>query len=148
MDIVVDWSSWARAAVGGGLIGSAAFLMFALNGRIAGVSGILGNLVLDRDTSDKAWRALFLVGLVAGAFVARLVRPDLANTAMVTGLGGLVLAGLVVGYGTRMGSGCTSGHGVCGIARLSPRSIVATLTFMATGFATVFVLRHLLGAGS
>jgi uncharacterized membrane protein YedE/YeeE len=130
------------------MIGSAAILMFALNGRIAGVSGILGGLIFDRASSDRAWRALFLAGLALGAFVAHAVQPDWGASRMVTGLGGLAVAGLLVGYGTRMGSGCTSGHGICGIARLSPRSIVATLTFMATGFATVFVLRHVVGAGS
>ena len=148
MDIVVDLSSWARAAMGGAMIGIAAALLFALNGRIAGVSGVLGVLVLDRPTGEAPWRGLFLLGLILGALLMSLLRPDLAVSALQTGWPGMIVAGLVVGFGTRMGNGCTSGHGVCGMARLSRRSIVATLTFMAAGFVTVFVLRHLIGAAS
>ena len=146
MDIVVNLESWTRAAIGGGMIGLAAALMIILNGRIAGVSGVLGGLILDRQGAETPWRALFLGGLIAGAAVVMLVRPDLAQAGLQTGWVGMVAAGLIVGFGTRMGSGCTSGHGVCGIGRLSQRSIVATCTFMAAGFVTVFVLRHLLGA--
>lgn len=148
MDIVVDIPSWIRAGVGGAMIGTAAALLFALNGRIAGVSGVLGTLVLERPTGEAPWRALFLAGLVLGALLMSLLRPDLAASTLQTGWTGMIVGGLVVGFGTRMGSGCTSGHGVCGMARLSRRSIVATLTFMAAGFATVFVMRHLVGAGS
>ncbi|MGQ0621923.1 MAG: YeeE/YedE family protein [Panacagrimonas sp.] len=145
VDIVVNVDSWTRAAIGGGMIGLAAALMIIFNGRIAGVSGVLGGLVLDRKTSETPWRALFLGGLMLGALLVMLVRPDLAGAALKTGWIGILAAGLIVGFGTRMGSGCTSGHGVCGIGRLSQRSIVATCTFTAAGFVTVFVLRHLLG---
>lgn len=148
MDIVVNVDSWIRAAVGGAMIGIAAALMFGLNGRIAGVSGVLGGLLFDRKAGDTPWRSLFLAGLVLGALLMGALRPDLAQSALQTGWVGMIAAGLIVGFGTRMGSGCTSGHGVCGIARLSRRSILATCTFMAAGFATVFVLRHLLGGGS
>lgn len=145
LDIVVNVDSWTRAAIGGGMIGLAAALMIIFNGRIAGVSGVLGGLVLDRKSSETPWRALFLGGLMLGAMLVMLARPDLAGAALKTGWVGMIAAGLIVGFGTRMGSGCTSGHGVCGIGRLSQRSIVATCTFMAAGFVTVFVLRHLLG---
>lgn len=145
MDIVVNLETWTRAAIGGGMIGLAAALMIVFNGRIAGVSGVLGGLILDRQGAEAPWRVLFLGGLIAGAAVVILARPDLAQAGLQTGWVGMVAAGLIVGFGTRMGSGCTSGHGVCGIGRLSQRSIVATCTFMAAGFVTVFVLRHLLG---
>lgn len=145
MDIVVNVDSWTRAAIGGGMIGLAAALMIIFNGRIAGVSGVLGGLVLDRKSSETPWRALFLGGLMLGAMLVMLARPDLAGAALKTGWVGMIAAGLIVGFGTRMGSGCTSGHGVCGIGRLSQRSIVATCTFMVAGFVTVFVLRHVLG---
>lgn len=148
MEIVVDFPSWIRAGIGGVMIGTAAALLFALNGRIAGVSGVLGTLVLDRPTGEAPWRALFLAGLVLGALLMSFLRPDVAKSTLQTGWAGMVVAGLIVGFGTRMGSGCTSGHGVCGMARLSRRSILATLTFMAAGFATVFVLRHVLGSAS
>ncbi|MGQ0529931.1 MAG: YeeE/YedE family protein [Panacagrimonas sp.] len=148
MDIVVNLDSWIRAAVGGGMIGLAAALMVIFNGRIAGVSGVLGGLVLDRSESEIPWRTLFLAGLIIGAAVVAMVRPDLAQASLQTGWIGMIAAGLIVGFGTRMGSGCTSGHGVCGIGRLSQRSIVATCMFMAAGFLTVFVLRHLLGVYS
>lgn len=148
MNIVVNVDSWIRAVVGGGLIGLAAAVLMLFNGRIAGVSGVLGGLVLDRKRGEMAWRALFLGGLMLGALLVGLLRPDLATANLQTGWLGTVAAGLIVGFGTRMGSGCTSGHGVCGIGRLSRRSLVATCTFMAAGFATVFVLRHLLGAES
>ncbi len=148
MDIVVDMNSWARAAIGGGMIGVAAALMFVFNGRIAGVSGVLGSLVLDRTGAESLWRFLFVAGLVLGAWVMSLARPDFAQVNQQTGWIGMVVAGVIVGFGTRMGGGCTSGHGVCGIARLSQRSIVATGTFMAAGVVTVFLLRHVLGGGS
>lgn len=148
MEILIDFESWKRAALGGAMIGLAAALLFMLNGRIAGVSGVLGGVLLDRRASDTPWRTMFLAGLVLGAGLMSLLRPDLAHAALQTGWAGMVVAGLIVGFGTRMGTGCTSGHGVCGIARLSTRSIVATLTFMAAGFATVFVIRHLIGSAS
>jgi uncharacterized membrane protein YedE/YeeE len=145
MDILVNVDSWVRAAAGGVMIGVAAAILFALNGRIAGISGVLGGLVLDRTPGERPWRGLFLAGLILGALLLTLLRPDLGAYRLQTGWVGMIAAGLIVGFGTRMGSGCTSGHGVCGIGRLSRRSIVATCTFMAAGFATVFVLRHLLG---
>lgn len=131
---------------GGTLIGVAAALLLVANGRIAGISGIVGGL-LRRPAGDTAWRALFVAGLLAGGLVLQLVRPTAIGPSLV-GFPLLVVAGLLVGFGTSMGSGCTSGHGVCGIGRLSPRSIVATVTFMLAGAATTYVLRHLLGGGS
>jgi len=131
---------------GGTLIGVAAALLLVANGRIAGSSGIVGGL-LRRPAGDTAWRALFVAGLLGGGVVLQLVRPSAIGPSLV-GVPLLVVAGLLVGFGTSMGSGCTSGHGVCGIGRLSPRSIVATVTFMLAGAVTTYVLRHLLGGGS
>lgn len=145
---MVDLASWTRAGLGGAMIGIAAALLFSLNGRIAGVSGVLGTLVLDRPSGESPWRSLFLLGLMIGALLMSVLRPDLAAATLQTGWPGMIAAGLIVGFGTRMGAGCTSGHGVCGMARLSTRSIVATMTFMASGFATVLVMRHVIGAGS
>ena len=134
------------ALIGGALIGAAAVLLFLLNGRIAGVSGIAG-LLLDREIHNRrdeiAWRVLFLVGLIIGAGVYSLWAPVTIHINASVGL--LTIAGLLVGFGTQLGSGCTSGHGVCGIARLSPRSIVATLVFIASAIITVFVMRHVVG---
>lgn len=115
-----------------------------LNGRIAGISGVLGGL-LNPVRGDIAWRVAFLGGLVAAPMAWRsfAALPALRVDA---GTAGLVVAGLLVGVGTRYGAGCTSGHGVCGVSRLSPRSLAATAAFMGTGFATVFVLRHLLAS--
>ncbi len=131
---------WALA--GGVIIGAASGLLMAMNGRIAGISGILGGLVRPR-SGETAWRAFFVAGLVAGGGAAYLAMPERFDPSAAPDLPWVVLAGLLVGLGTQLGGGCTSGHGVCGISRLSPRSIVATLTFMATGIATVFVLRVL-----
>lgn len=133
-------------AIGGGLlIGGAAALLLLLTGRIAGVSGMAATAVRIAD-SGPPWRlaAAFVLGLPLGAAVASVFirQPNIEVTASVPIL---ILAGLLVGFGTRLGNGCTSGHGVCGIGRLSLRSIVATLTFMATAIATVFVMRHLIG---
>ncbi len=142
----IDWTAFtpASAVAGGALIGAAAALFAVLNGRIAGISGILGGLLRPQE-GDVAWRVAFVAGLlVAPAGYALLSRlPDIRVDA---GYPALAAAGLLVGAGTRFGAGCTSGHGVCGISRLSPRSIVATLAFMAAGFATVFALRHVIGA--
>lgn len=132
------------AIAGGLLIGTAAALLLLLNGRIAGVSGMLATTT-GIGTGGPPWTqaAAFIVGLPLGAvLIATFVRrPDLVIDASPVAL---IVAGLLVGFGTRLGNGCTSGHGVCGMARLSPRSILATLTFMATAALTVFVLRHLL----
>lgn len=141
----IDWHAftpWAALA-GGLLVGLAAAMFVLLNGRIAGISGILGGL-LRPVRGDAAWRLAFVLGLMA-APAAYLLFASLPRPQIDAGFGELVLAGLLVGVGTRYGSGCTSGHGVCGLSRLSPRSLVATLVFMAAGFATVFVIRHLLG---
>lgn len=142
--MTIDWANFTpwTALAGGALIGLAASLFVALNGRIAGISGLLGSL-LERGEGFGE-KALFLLGIVAAPLLWMLY-DRLPEVEFQTGWPGLVLAGLLVGIGTRYGSGCTSGHGVCGISRLSPRSFVATLAFMASGFATVFVMRHLLG---
>ncbi|MGJ7502030.1 YeeE/YedE family protein [Variovorax sp. RHLX14] len=140
----VDWphfTPWAALA-GGVLIGIAAAMFVLLNGRIAGISGVLGGL-LRPAKGDVAWRAAFVLGLV-GAPLAYGLFAVLPAARIDAGYGALALAGLLVGVGTRYGAGCTSGHGVCGLARLSPRSLAATGAFMGAGFATVFVARHLL----
>lgn len=140
----IDWNAFTpwSALAGGLLIGIAAGLFALLNGRIAGISGIVGGL-LRAVRGDVAWRVAFLAGLLAAPLLYSLAdAPPVPR--IDAGYGALVLAGLLVGLGTRYGSGCTSGHGVCGLSRLSPRSLAATGTFMAAGFATVFVIRHLL----
>ena len=138
---------WTGSLLGGVLIGSSATLLLWSIGRIAGISGIVNGLAT-APRSDRAWRAAFLVGLmVAGSLALRFV-PD-APPRMQTGPTALLLiAGLLVGFGTRMGGGCTSGHGVCGLGRLSARSLAAVLTFMVTAMATVFIMRHLAGASA
>lgn len=141
----IDWphfTPWAALA-GGVLIGTAAAMFVLLNGRIAGISGVLGGL-LRPAKGDVAWRAAFVLGLIGAPLVYGLFAV-LPAARIDAGYGALALAGLLVGVGTRYGAGCTSGHGVCGMARLSPRSLVATAVFMAAGFATVFVVRHLSG---
>ncbi|GAA4030378.1 YeeE/YedE family protein [Actimicrobium antarcticum] len=141
---MINWASftpWTSLA-GGALIGLSAALFILLNGRIAGISGILGGL-LRPVRGDMAWRVAFLTGLVAAPLVYGL-GGALPVVQIDAGTGTLIVAGLLVGVGTRYGSGCTSGHGVCGLSRLSPRSLVATVAFMAAGFATVFVVRHLI----
>lgn len=142
----IDWTAFTPAAAlaGGMLIGAAAGMLVLLNGRIAGISGVLAG-VLQPVRGDVAWRVAFVLGLVAAPGVYALFAAVPAPT-IDAGWGSLVLAGLLVGVGTRYGAGCTSGHGVCGLSRLSPRSLAATLAFMTAGFVTVFVLRHLLGA--
>ena len=126
--------------IGGILIGTAATLALWSNGRIAGISGILSGAMFWKQ-SDILWRVLFLAGLVLGGAIYAIASGGLnINTQASPAL--TILAGLLVGFGTRLGSGCTSGHGICGIARFSPRSFVATGTFMAAGFITVYLLRH------
>lgn len=141
----VDWlnfTPWSSLA-GGMLIGLAASLFVVANGRIAGISGLIGSL-LQRGSEGVSEKALFLLGLLIAPLLwgvlATLPRIEFQN-----GWLGLLVAGLLVGIGTRYGSGCTSGHGVCGLSRLSPRSMIATACFMFSGFATVFVLRHVMG---
>ncbi|MBT9267988.1 YeeE/YedE family protein [Pseudomonas sp. MG-9] len=142
----VDWPNftpWSSLA-GGALIGLAASLFVVGNGRIAGISGLIGSL-LQRNSEGASEKALFLLGLLVApllwALFSALPPIEFQNSWL-----GLSVAGLLVGLGTRYGSGCTSGHGVCGISRLSPRSMIATACFMLSGFVTVFILRHLLGA--
>lgn len=134
----------ANGFVGGVLIGLAATLLLVANGRIAGVSGIAGGL-LSAARGEAAWRILFLLGLWLGALVYRVARGEWFPVEIGASWPTLVVAGLLVGFGTRLGGGCTSGHAVCGIARLSKRSIVATLIFMGTAIVTVFVTRHVIG---
>lgn len=141
MNILIDPESLARGLVGGFLIGLSAVLLLALNGRIAGISGIVGGLVFDGKAGDRSWRGLFLLGLLAGAALAALL-PIPAPAASTLHWLPLAGAGLLVGFGTRLGTGCTSGHGICGLARFSKRSFVAVFTFMGFGFLTVFVIRH------
>jgi len=131
------------AAIGGGLIGvSAAFLML-LTGRIAGVSGILGGL-LSPGMSDKNWRIAFIAGLILAPLIASLIGSELPSPKMPTSWSVLILAGLLVGFGARLGGGCTSGHGICGVARLSARSITATAIFMAAATVVVALTHHVL----
>ncbi len=142
--MTIDWTHFTPwASLGGGILlglASAAFVL--LNGRILGISGIVGGLFGPR-TGDVAWRLAFVGGLLlAPALYALVAEPNAVR--IDAGWATLIGAGLLVGIGTRYGSGCTSGHGVCGISRLSPRSLVATLTFMGAGFATVYLVRHVL----
>jgi uncharacterized protein len=139
---MIDWTVFTpvSALAGGVLIGLAVAAFVLLNGRIAGVSGILGGL-LRPVPGDIAWRAAFIAGLLLAPFAYALFVP-LPESTIEASYPVLIVAGLLVGIGTRYGSGCTSGHGVCGVSRLSPRSIAATLCFMASGVATVFVVRQ------
>ena len=143
--MTIDWinfTPWAALA-GGVLIGAAASLFVLLNGRIAGISGLLASL-LETGGEGRSEKLLFLLGILLAPLLWMLF-GTLPAMEFQSGRIGLLVAGMLVGVGTRYGSGCTSGHGVCGISRLSPRSIVATVAFMVAGFATVYVLRHLLG---
>ena len=142
---MIDWNNFTpiAALAGGAIIGLAAGAFVLLNGRIAGISGIAGGL-LSTAKGDIGWRIAFLAGLIGAPLAFQLVAP-LPAVQVDAGTATLVAAGLLVGIGTRYGSGCTSGHGVCGISRFSPRSLVATAAFMAAGFATVFVVRHVIG---
>ena len=143
--MAIAWSAFTpwSALAGGVLIGLAAAMLVLLNGRVAGISGVIGGL-LRPVTGDLAWRIAFVLGLLVAPWVYAQVAvlPALRIDAQ---FGTLIVAGLLVGVGTRYGSGCTSGHGVCGLARLSQRSICATAMFMGAGFATVFVVRHVIG---
>jgi uncharacterized membrane protein YedE/YeeE len=133
--------------VGGALIGLASAVLRLANGRIAGISGILGRS-FGAPAGDRAWRIAFLVALPLGAWLATLIRADAMGFAITGNRLALVAGGLLVGFGTQLGNGCTSGHGVCGIARGARRSIVATLVFMLVAALTVFVVRHALGAAA
>ena len=143
----IDWihfTPWSSLA-GGLLLGIAATALFLYNGRILGITGILEGL-LPPQMGDMGWRVAFLLGLFVSPLVATLCFPDgwVSAPRIDANWASVVIAGLLVGFGTRWGAGCTSGHGICGLSRLSMRSMVATLCFMGTGFVTVFVLRHLL----
>ncbi|WP_456734150.1 YeeE/YedE family protein [Bradyrhizobium sp. USDA 3364] len=138
-----DFTPWSGFA-GGALIGLAAALLMLLTGRIAGVTGIVGGL-LQPDTADRGWRVAFIAGLIAVPLIAALFGAPLPRPAMNASLAVIAIAGVLVGFGTRMGNGCTSGHGVCGFARLSGRSIVATFIFMTAAVATVAIVRHGIG---
>jgi hypothetical protein len=131
--------------LGGALIGLASALLLLANGRIAGVSGILGGSLFG-PVAERGWRLAFLLGVPLGAWLVRSATSDAMGFAITGHPAWLVAGGLLVGFGTQLGGGCTSGHGVCGVARGSPRSIFATLAFMASAGVTVFVMRHLLGA--
>ncbi|QIN64587.1 hypothetical protein SBC1_46270 (plasmid) [Caballeronia sp. SBC1] len=143
--MVVDWVNFTpiKSLLGGAMIGLSAALFMLLNGHIAGISGVLGGLLTAGGWRD-GWRISFVAGLFAAPVLYVLVRP-LSPIVIQTSGPLLVLGGLLVGFGTSAASGCTSGHGVCGISRGSVRSVVATLTFMMTGFATVFAIRHVWG---
>ena len=130
--------------IGGILIGLSASAMLLFNGKIAGISGIVGGLVAFKK-NDTAWRVAFVAGLVTGGFILRLLAPEAFKFGIARSGGALILAGFMVGLGARVGNGCTSGHGVCGISRFSVRSIVATIIFTAVGAVAVYVINHLLG---
>lgn len=136
--------SFLAALVGGLFIGVSAAALLATYGRIAGISGILGGVL--GGAEDRQWRILFLAGLAAGGLAIGLLWRSAVGSPGVHSSLALVAAGLLVGFGTRLGNGCTSGHGVCGVGRLSKRSIVATITFMLAGGLTTFVVRHALGS--
>ncbi|NDL70456.1 YeeE/YedE family protein [Vreelandella alkaliphila] len=152
----MDWIASLQGLVGGVLIGLSAVWLMGAMGRIAGISGIIGNLITLRPAGDSAWRVAFLVGLVSGPLLVVALGGGLGNVANAPGAvigspaGGvplMLLAGLLVGVGTGLGSGCTSGHGVCGLARLSARSMAATGVFLIVAIATVYVMRHVIGGG-
>ena len=143
--MTIDWTHftpWSSLA-GGVLIGLAAAMLLLVSGKIAGISGIAGGL-LRPVRGDVGWRIAFLLGLVVAPLAFALIAP-LPAVQVEAGYPTLIVAGLLVGFGTRYGAGCTSGHGICGLSRRSPRSLVATAAFMAAGFATVYIIRHLVG---
>lgn len=141
--MTIDWTSFAPgpALAGGIILGIAAALYVLINGRILGISGILGGLIGPKRT-DWLWRASFVLGLLTaplwGKYVFQMNTTAVIDVNYLT----LIIAGLLVGFGARYGSGCTSGHGICGLSRLSPRSLLATLTFMGCGFLVVYLVRH------
>jgi len=144
--MTLDWTHFTpwMSLTGGVLLGVASAVFILVNGRILGISGIVGGL-LGPKPGDAGWRIAFLLGMLAAPATFLLVAPAgfLPAPRIDAGYGAIVAAGLMVGFGTQYGSGCTSGHGVCGLSRLSPRSLVATLAFMGMGFVTVFLVRHL-----
>jgi hypothetical protein len=130
--------------LGGMLIGLSASALLLFDGKIAGISGIVAGL-LSPVKNDALWRIVFVAGLLTGGFLLRLLSPRTFTIGIVRSWGAFAVAGLLVGFGTRLGNGCTSGHGVCGLSRFSQRSLIATITFIATGAATVYIINHLLG---
>jgi len=143
MSIQIDWQAFTPISLVGGLmLGVATVILLLGIGRIAGISGIFSSLLKPKRV--EMWQILFILGLVISPVLYRLARP-LPNVEISTSLPLLIAAGLLVGFGTRLGSGCTSGHGICGNARLSPRSLAATVTFMLFGIVTVYIGRHVLG---
>jgi uncharacterized protein len=144
--MTIDWINFTpwSAAIGGAVIGLAAALLVLVNGRVAGISGIVGGM-LQSSAGDFAWRLAFVAGLLLAPMVYAMVAAFPSAT-IAASYPVLIVAGLLVGVGTRFAGGCTSGHGVCGLSRLSPRSLVATLAFMAAGFVTVVVVRHAIPA--
>lgn len=145
MQIIINWPNFTPGAsfIGGSLIGLAASLLIIFRGKIAGISGILGALMQTQNTpkDHHLWRALFLIGLIGSSFVYRLF-GELPESTISASTATLIVAGLLVGFGTRMGSGCTSGHGICGLSRLSLRSLIATISFMLSGFVTCYLFLH------
>jgi uncharacterized membrane protein YedE/YeeE len=145
--MTIDWAHFTPwTSLGGGvLIGLAAAMLLWLSGRVAGISGIVGGMLAaaGRNSGDIGWRVAFVAGLLVAPALWRLFSGSV-EARIDAGFGAILVAGLLVGLGTSAGSGCTSGHGVCGLSRLSPRSLVATVAFMLAGFATVFLARHLL----
>ncbi len=142
--LIIDWPAFTplSAVLGGVLIGLATTLLLIVTGRVAGISGIVGGL-FRLSQGDRGWRIAFIAGLLMAPWVYRWIAA-LPPVEIHASYGLLVLAGLIVGIGTRYGSGCTSGHGVCGLSRLSPRSIVATIVFITTAMATTYVIRHVI----
>lgn len=152
----MDWTAGLQGLVGGVFIGLSATWLMASLGRIAGISGIVGNLITERPKGDSAWRIAFIVGLISGPLLVLALGGGWGNVvgspgevigAPAGGVGLMLVAGLLVGVGTGLGSGCTSGHGVCGLARLAPRSMAATAVFLLVAIVTVYVSRHLLSLG-
>jgi uncharacterized membrane protein YedE/YeeE len=141
----IDWLHFTpiSSLIGGVMLGVASVGFILLNGRILGISGILGGMLVPR-SGDTSWRISFLIGLLLAPITMSLLAPDLLRAPRIDADNVIVVfAGLLVGLGTLYGSGCTSGHGVCGLSRLSPRSLVATVAFMTSGFAIVYVVRHI-----
>lgn len=144
MNIAFDHFTPWTALLGGGLIGLAAALFLLFTGRIAGISGVVGGL-FSPSPGDFGWRVLFVLGLIGGGLVAMMFAPSSLAWEVPRSLGAVAVAGLLVGFGTRLGNGCTSGHGICGLSRISRRSLVATLTFMAAGAITATVIGSFFG---
>ena len=133
-----------QSLIGGALLGLGAALLLLLNGRVAGISGIFSGLLLPA-RGEFAWRALFIAGLMGGGLLVGSLRPELFGNSLPRSNVAVVAAGILVGFGSRLANGCTSGHGLCGVSRRSRRSLAATMTFMATGIATAFLIRHVFG---